>query len=300
MTRRRSIFSSPLLLGISLLGSLIAGIVGLSASLSVQIAVLGVLVSILAGLLFTWLDEQARRDVGRADLGGVARVVDALQDDPELAGELRRICNAFLALAEQTDPVFRAAVLTRLLALGNELELVSRGKITFRETESWRAAYRDLLQDKSLRLYRSVAWVKSPSYWQDAPGRQSIRANYDAMNRGVLIERIFILPAELWPAGQLLPNEIVLPWIMDQYNHGVWVLLCLEADIAAEPDLPLDFGIYGNSAVGRQDMDDDCRTREFLLEFNPEAVKLAEDRWRRLTLHATPLRTLLDGEHDKP
>ena len=119
------------------------------------------------------------------------------------------------------------------------------------------------------------------------------------MNRGVIIERIFILPAELWPAGQLLPSESVLPWITDQYNHGVWVLLCLEADIAAEPDLPLDFGIYGDVAVGTQDLDDDCSTREFLLEFNPESVKLAEDRWRRLILHAMPLRTLLDGKDER-
>jgi len=73
-------------------------------------------------------------------------------------------------------------------------------------------------------------------------------------------------------------------------------MLCRESDIESEPDLPLDFGIYGELAVGTQSLDEECRTREFLLDFNAEAVKLAEDRWRRLKLHATALRTLLDTE----
>jgi hypothetical protein len=173
---------------------------------------------------------------------------------------------------------------------------MARGTITFRGTESWRTAYQELLRSEGLQLYRSVAWVKCSNYWQDAPGRQSIRDNYDAINRGIIVERIFILPLELWPAGQLLPSENVMPWIMDQHNHRVWVMLCLETEIESEPDLPLDFGIYGDLAVGTQSLDEECRTREFLLEFNAEAVKLAEDRWQRLKLHAIPLRTLLDGE----
>jgi hypothetical protein len=76
-------------------------------------------------------------------------------------------------------------------------------------------------------------------------------------------------------------------------------MLCLEADVESEPDLPRDFGIYGDLAVGTQILDDQCRTLEFQLEFKREAVQLANDRWRRLQLHATPLRTLLDTE-EKP
>ena len=267
--------------------------------LAAQIAILGVLVSALAGLLVAWLDEQAQRDANRAELSTMGRVVDALENEPDLAREFRRIGNGFLALTEQTESVLRSAAATKLLSVAGELEQIARGTISFRETESWRTAYRDLLQSDKLRTYRSVAWVKCASYWQDTPGRQSMRDNYDAINRGVIVERIVILPRELWPAEQLLPSESVLAWIIDQHNHGVWVMLCLEADVESEPDLPRDFGIYGDLAVGTQILDDQCRTLEFQLEFKREAVQLANDRWRRLQLHATPLRTLLDTE-EKP
>ncbi len=296
MSVPRSFISNPRFLAASLLGSLLASVTAVFYSIPIQIAVLGILVSTLVGLILAWLDEQARRDAGREGLSGIGRVVDALEDEPELARVLRRICDAFVLLSQQTEPVLRSAAGTKLLSVAGELELMARGTIAFRGTESWRTAYQELLRSERLRLYRSVAWVKCPNYWQDASGRQSIRDNYDAINRGVIVERILILPRELWPAGQLLPCESVMPWIMDQHNHRVWVMLCLEPEIESEPDLPLDFGIYGDLAVGTQSLDEECRTREFLLEFNVEAVKLAEDRWQRLKLHATPLRSLLDSE----
>jgi hypothetical protein len=294
MSAPRQFLTNPRFLIASLLGSVLAGVTSIVAPLSTQIAVLGVLVSVLVGLLITWLDEQARRDAGRVRLSGVARVVDALEDEPELSRLFRRIADAFTSFSEPTDAVLRSATATKLLSMVAEMELMARGTIAFRGTESWRMIYQELLQSESLRLYRSVAWVRCANYWQDPPGRQSIRDNYDAISRGVIIERVFILPHELWPPGQLLPSEVVMAWIKEQHNHGVWCMLCLESDIECEPDLPLDFGIYGDLAVGTHSLDDDCHTREFLLEFSAEAVKLAENRWRRLKLHSTPLRTLLD------
>ena len=299
MTRLQSPFSNPKFLATSLLGSVIVGVASVVTPLAAQIAILGVLVSTLAGLLVAWLDEQAQRDANRAELSAMGRVVDALENEPDLAREFRRIGNGFLALTEQTESVLRSAAATKLLSVASELEQIARGTISFRETESWRTAYRDLLQSDKLRTYRSVAWVKCANYWQDTPGRQSMRDNYDAINRGIIVERVVILPRELWPADQLLPSDSVLAWIIDQHNHGVWVMLCLEADVESEPDLPRDFGIYGDLAVGTQILDDQCRTLEFQLEFKREAVQLANDRWRRLQLHATPLRTLLDTE-EKP
>jgi hypothetical protein len=296
MGRSRSVFLHPRFLIASVVGSVLVGLASIAASLSTQIAVLGVLVSTLAGLLLAWLEDQGRRDAARRELSSLGRVAAALEDEPDLAREFRRIGEAFLALSENTSPVLRMAATPKLLSVTGELERIARGTIAFRATESWRTAYHELLQDETLRIYRSAAWVRCANYWQDAPGRQSIRDNYDAINRGVIIERIFILPRELWPAGQLLPSENVLPWILDQHNHGVWVMLCLEEDVQSEPDLPRDFGVYGDMAVGTQALDDECRTVEFLLEFTEEAIKLADDRWRRLRLHATPLRTLLDGE----
>lgn len=295
MSPPRKYLSNPRFLIASLVGSLLTGVASVVAPLPVQIAIQGVLVSILVGLVLTWLEEQARRDAARAALSRLSQVVDMLDDKPELARIFQRVGEAFLAIGQQADQVFGATTATKLMSVAAELEQMAAGTIVFRGTEAWRTVYQEILQSRRLKLYRSVAWVKCPAYWQDPPGRQSMRENYDAINRGVIIERIIVLPNSLWPTGQLLPSKTILPWIKDQHNHGVWVMLCRESELAGEPDLPLDFGIYGEQAVGTQFLDEECRTREFLLEFRREAVTLAGERWDRVKLHATPLRTLLDS-----
>ena len=292
---RRFLHQPPFLFA-SLLGSLTSGVALVVAPLEVQIAILGVIISILAGLVLTSIEQHARREASRAELDVVGRVIEAVSDDRELAGVYRHVSQAFLSLIEQTDPILRSAAVTKLLGIANQLGEMARGVIMFHETESWRTAYEELLLWPDLKGYRSVAWVKCPSYWQDAPGRQSLRANYEAIQRGVVIQRIIVLPAELWPSGQLLPSETILPWILDQRSHGVQTLLCLESEIDHEAGLPLDFGVYGDRAVGTQTLDEHCRTQEFRLEFGAEAVKLAEERWRLLKLHATPLENLLDDD----
>ena len=55
--------------------------------------------------------------------------------------------------------------------------------------------------------HRSVAWVKDAGYWQDQPGKQSMRLNYHVVRKGVAIERIVILRGALWPEGEALPAE---------------------------------------------------------------------------------------------
>lgn len=298
MAPPRKYLSNPRFLVASLAGSLVTGVAAAVGTLSVQIAILGVLISLLVGLVLTWLEEQARRDEERAALSQLSQVIDGLDDKPALARIFQKLGAAVLAISEQNDAVLRATTETKLLSVVSELEQMAAGTIVFRSTEAWRTVYQALLSSRNLKLYRSVAWVKSPAYWQDAPGRQSMHENYEAINRGVLIERIIILPRSLWPVESLLPSETILPWIKEQHHHGVWVMLCLEDDLQGEPDLPEDFGIYGHQAVGTQSLDEECRTREFLLEFNNDAVTLAAERWERVKLHATSLRTLLDKEKE--
>ncbi|MDC0936280.1 hypothetical protein OAS39_08320 [Pirellulales bacterium] len=299
MASPKDIFSNAQFITVTAMGSVIIGAAAAWGTIGVQVAVLGVLVSALSGLLVAWLDQQERRDRAREDLlGGIAETVSALQDSPDLAHVFRNISGSLRALSDHTEPVLLSTALTKLVGVSTELDRMARGTIVFHETESWRTAYRELLRSEQLKIYRSAAWVKCDNYWQDAAGKQSIEDNYDAIDRGVLIERVFILPDALWATGQLLPAEPVLTWIGEQHDHGVWATLCREEDIRTEPDLPLDFGIYG-VAVGVQTLDAECRTREFRLEFGAEAVSLAEDRWQRLLLHAVSLRSLLDKSDDQ-
>ena len=61
-----------------------------------------------------------------------------------------------------------------------------------------------------------------------------------------------------------------------------------ESELAGEPDLLADFGLYGDRATGIQELDEQSRTQRFVLRFDPRDLKLARDRWERLSLYATP------------
>jgi hypothetical protein len=115
-----------------------------------------------------------------------------------------------------------------------------------------------------------------------------MRVNFQAVAHGVSIERVVILPESLWCAGATLPTPAVLPWLEEQHRHGIVVSLVHEADVAREPDLLADIGIYGREAVGKQELDEHSRTLRFTLNLDPQVVRAAEDQWRRLALYATP------------
>lgn len=181
-----------------------------------------------------------------------------------------------------------------MASVAQQIDGLADGKVVFSLTEEWRTVYEQLLSSPDIRQYCSVAWVQTAEYWQDEPGRQSMRVNFEAAHRGVLVERIIILRDDLWPREQLLPSTAILPWIEEQHNHGLWIALSRESDIRREPDLLVDMGIYGDRAVGIQELDEHCRTLRFTLDLNPQAIRLAYARWQRLILFAKSFTSLLD------
>lgn len=81
---------------------------------------------------------------------------------------------------------------------------------------------------------------------------------------------------------------------MQSLARGIGLSLVRESEIAAEPDLLADFGIYGTRATGVHELDEQGRTLRFVLQFDLESLKLAADRWSRLALYASPYSDLLD------
>lgn len=292
--QRRSALLSFHFLGTAITGSLVMALVSIFGPLPAQVAVLGAFVSILGGLFLSYLAQDGRRERERTEAIERLAVPLSLAPDRELYAHYLAICRALTELAGKDDPIFRQTALLKLASVVSQVESLAGGTIVFSLTESWRTVYEQLLRSPDLRKYRSIAWVKTADYWQDPPGRQSMEINFEAVDRGVHIERLIILPDSLWPRGRLLPSEAILPWIEQQHNHSLWVMLARESDLAREPDLLCDMGIYGNRGVGTQELDEQSRTLRFTLEFTAQAVRLAEDRWQRIGLYAVSMRSLLD------
>ena len=259
-----------------------------------QVAVLGACVSILAGLFVAYAEQEEARERRRAELLERLRIPLALAREHDLFDQYCVIAEALADLADQPDTVLRQFALLKLSSIAGQVESLAQGTVVFSSTETWRTVYEQLLESPGLTLYQSVAWVKTRDYWQDAPGRQSMRLNFDLVQRGLRIERILILRAGLWPAGDGLPAPEIRPWIQQQHDQGIWVMLVRESDIAAEPDLLADWGIYGDRATGVQELDDQSRTLRFILYFDPQNLRLARDRWSRLLLYTTSYADLLD------
>lgn len=70
--------------------------------------------------------------------------------------------------------------------------------------------------------------------------------------------------------------------------------LVREHELAGEPDLLCDFGIYGQRAVGRQELDERAQTLQFVLHFDPQSRREAHQHWERLQLYAKNYDNFLD------
>jgi hypothetical protein len=173
--------------------------------------------------------------------------------------------------------------------------MLAEGTIEFEGTETWRLAYEQLLRSQAVYQYRSVALIKSDTYWQDGPGRKSLQVNFDLIEQNQLtVDRIAILNNQLWPSGQRLPSTSILRWLDKQHKYGVRLSLVRESSLATERDVIRDMGIYGSHVVGYHDFVGSSRTNRFMLKFSFDEVSIAEERWKRLAIHAISYQEMLD------
>lgn len=293
---QRSILFSFRFLTTAVAGSVVMALVSAFGPLPAQIAMLGAFMSILGGMFLGYLGQEEQRERDRTAAIESLAVPLSLASDPELFQRYQEIAASLTELGARTDPILRRISLLKLASVSEQLDGLGKGKIVFALTEGWRTVYEEILRSPDLREYRSVSWVRSPKYWQDEPGEQSMRVNFEAVERRVLVERIIILRDELWPAGEAMPSAKILPWIKEQHNHGLWIALVRESELSRESELLVDMGIYGDRAVGTQELDDACRTLRFTLDLDPQAVQLADSKWQRLMLYARSFGSILDQQ----
>lgn len=258
-----------------------------------QLAVVGIGISLLAGWLVGCLGR-GNRQVQRACMFATDSRQDLTKQAAPDLDALWELTRSLATLRDFADPVLREHVVASTAVLIDEIRRLARGQVVFTNTETWRAAYEKVLSDPGVTEYLSVSWVKSEDYWQDLPGQQSMRLNYDLIGRGMRIERILIIGWNLWPPRVRAPLPQVREWIEEQHYRGIWVALVRESDLLNEQELLRDFGIYGDRATGEQELDEESRTIQFVLSFDQSALGLARDRWDRLMLFAIPYGNLLD------
>jgi hypothetical protein len=218
----------------------------------------------------------------------------ALASVPGFFQEYAKLGKSIMMISKHNDLLFRDLALTQLEAISNDVAILARGQVVFNATETWRAAYQRVLETMRVKTYYSVAWVRTNDYWNDTPGRQSMRFNYELIGRGFRIERVHILPDELWPFDEKMPPVGILEWLVEQQGRGIIVSLVRESDLVTEPDLLRDFAIYGDRAMGVQELDEQSHTVRFVLSFDEPSIRQALAQWERLKLFSISFQNLVD------
>ena len=286
--------TDPHFLGTAAAAFFVMSLLAAFAPLHVQVAVVGVLVATLAGLVVSSFHHQVQSsEDNRQFLKGVGLSL-AVAPDHHLFEHYSSLTASLEKIGKSTDPVFRELAILKLGPFVEQLAQVANGHLVFHETETWRTTYDSLLYTAAEKAYYSAAWVTTSSYWMDQPGRQSMQTNFALVRRGWWIERTVILAEHLWPYHEELPADEILAWLNEQHTQGILLRLVREIDLDGEPDLLSDFGIDGNRAVGQQVLDEDSRTLRFNLSFDQQRIRETLDRWARLNLFAVEYRTVLD------
>lgn len=222
-----------------------------------------------------------------------------LSHDSEVFDRYQRISQQMLRISQRSCAVYRDLALQRLEKIATDCTTMGQGRIVFTETETWRIAYEQLLRNPAVFYYHSVAIVRHPRYWQDAAGIGSMQLNFQLIDQQIVnIERIAIISDELWPREEELPVEDVRQWVHEQSTHGIWMRLTRMSDLRNEPDLIRDFGIYGQLAVGTQELAEDrLTTLRFTLNFDVKAIGESRQHWEKLSVYAIAYKELLDQFH---
>ncbi len=258
------------------------------------IGFVGLLVSAVLAICI-WMLCQRSNDGTRAD---IFSALLALASEKELSDVHEQLVEALCNVAERKDDIYCSLAKQQLQSIVDDSVALGDGRIEFQSTESWRLVYEQLLRSPGLHLYRSVAHVETPHYWQDGPGQQSTQLNLELQDAGTLsVERTVIIADHLWTEDSTFPCDPIHSWVDEQHRHGIWLRLLRESSVQSEPELLSDYGIYGNRAVGMQRLDVSGRTVRFVLSFDFEDVQRAEKSWERLAVYATSYRDLLDQKH---
>jgi hypothetical protein len=253
---------------------------------ALAVAVVGA-VAYIAGVLLARQWNSA--DADRLDQ---AAVPIELRNEAELARLYGVVRDVLVAVAVRPDGVVKEAVTQRLVGLGVQFRAVAAGTGFAASSDVWHVAHDAVLAVPELKEYRAVVRVRDAAHVAGPAERESLHATFAAAHRGVLVERVLVLPEVLWPSGRLLPADAILPWLEEQHNHGVRLILLREGQLGREDPLA-DTCAFSDWAVGTRDVDGAANTTRVALDFTPDTVRAALDRLDHVSQIGISFRDLL-------
>lgn len=211
----------------------------------------------------------------------------------KLAGSINQSVQALTRASSRVRHAeFSRQALLRLERVQHELRLLGDGKLSYDSTETWRVVYEDVLAACKTKRYLSVAMVHTEDYWKGLPGERSIAFNGTLVQRGFYVHRMFVIDDFLWPRRAELPSKGLMNGMVAQFAQGIQIGVMRLSELESDRDLMVDFGIYGRVAVGYQTTDESGLTVKYEMCFGEPHVRLAEDRWKRLSLYTRPFESL--------
>lgn len=288
MTESATLFRSRWFLTASVAGTTVMAVAWAFGDTPVQIAIVGSFVSVLSGLLLTLLkDSESALEQFTSSLHGLV-AARSVMTNSALRVDWESVTSGIQSVAENRNALFQTLACERIRSLGRDFGQMERGVLTYFSTEAWRHSYSRILNQPSVREYRSVAWIRSPDYWQDHPGQQSLELNLELVDQGVAITRIMILRKSQTcdESGRICKR--VADWIQRQHDAGINVLWLFESELDSEKELLVDIGIYGSEAIGILDINARSETICFRLSFHQADVEHHTEQWNRLLVYARP------------
>lgn len=188
------------------------------------------------------------------------------------------------------DPTFVKLVNEEFQGFYANLYEYSIGHFKF-DAESFRIYWRELIESDEASFYFSTALVNTPYYWRDGIGIEATNFTIKISEKKK-VKKIFILNDKLWEDAN------TKTWIKDQkkrgenadLNKGVDVYVIKEKNIGKNEDIIFDFGIYGDRAVGYQELheiaDNEFRMT-YNLYFSKEKIQLTNIRFKKLMEYAS-------------
>jgi hypothetical protein len=194
----------------------------------------------LLGIIITLLIEQIRTSVeNREQVLNILALTQQVSDDEYLRARIESIVESFSTICNGKDQdLFLKEGRRSLTSCRDSLKNLAEGTFLIDEERRMRILIDILEKARPEEKILATSYVDLGDWWKRDLGRRYLQANYEAVQRGVIIERIFIVrPGE----------QEVEAFIEEQRKHNIIVRVVKESSV--KPHLKENFFLVEDSIL---------------------------------------------------